>query len=270
MKKSFGQHFLINKNYLNKIIEAADLHRNSTVLEIGAGSGDLTILLAKAAKNILAVEVENSVLLKLKNRIKSEKLNNVTIINKSILKIDLEKYKCDQFYVVGNIPYNISSKILVKLFGEIGRPSLHIPFIKKVFLMLQYEVAERLVAKPGTKAYSPLTLLVQYFSSPKILFKVPNDAFYPPPKVDSAFVEFQIKKDIKQVENPDALRKIIKLTFQQKRKKIINPLSQLSGSKEELKCLLDKLQINPDSRAEDLSFDEYLELSSVLNINQVI
>lgn len=264
MKKSFGQNFLTDKQYLNKIIENINIPTNSLVLEIGAGSGNLTQLLARKVRSVYAVEVEREAIKKLELCINKYGLSNVQIIDKSFLKLNLEKVSKDPYFVVGNIPYNLSSKILLKLFGEIGKPESHFHLIKKVYLMLQLEVAERLVAKPGSKAYSPLTLLVQYFSNPEILFKVPKHAFYPIPKVDSAFVSFEIKKNVEQVTNPFLLRKVIKTAFQQRRKKIVNPLLALSKDKSTLIEVFSQISVDPNLRAEDLPFKDYLMLSEIL------
>ena len=127
--------------------------------------------------------------------------------------------------------------------------------------MVQYEVAKRIVAKPGTKAYSPLTLLVQYFSEPKILFKVPANAFYPKPKVDSAFVGFNLREHLSKVKNPTLLKNLIRIAFQQRRKKIINSLNKLIEDKNLIVKTLNKLNLDHNLRAENLSFEDYLSIA---------
>ena len=260
MKKSFGQHLLTDKNYLKKIVDAIDLKSDDIVLEIGAGSGLLTKLLARKVKKVYAVEIEREIIKQLKENIELERLTNVEILEINFLKIDLHKFS--PFKIVGNIPYNITSQILLKLFGEIDKPASHLQVLKNVYLMLQLEVAQRVVAKPNTKAYSPLTLLIQYFTEPKILFKVPRNVFFPIPKVDSAFVVFHPKEKSEQVQNPAFLKNIIRVAFQQRRKKIINSLGKLIEDKKDIIEVLDKLHLDCSLRAENLSIDDYMAITN--------
>ncbi len=260
MKKSFGQNFLIDQIFLQKIIEAIDVNSEDTVIEIGSGSGLLTALLAEKVKKVFAIEPERDALKKLSVNLSKKKVSNVEVIGGSFLKTDLCKLSDKQFKIIGNIPYNLTSKILLKIFGEYDLPEKHLKQIKSIYLMLQREVAERLIAKPHTKAYSPLSLLIQYFSEPKILFNVPPKAFLPIPKVESTFVCLKPKPSLHNIQNPVLLRKIIKTAFQQRRKKIINSLQGLFADKKELGIKLNELNLNQNLRAEDLSFDQYLLL----------
>ena len=261
MKKSFGQNLLIDEKYLQKIIEAVDLKSDDIVLEIGSGSGLLTVLLAKQVKKVFAVEPERNILEKLKKNINYNKLTNVEIIENSFLKLDLCNLSNKPFKVIANIPYNLTSKILLKLFGELDAPANHLKYLKDIYLMLQLEVAERLVAKPSTKAYSPLTLLIQYFSEPEILFKVPPVAFSPVPRVESAFVHLKAKSKLQHIEEPVLLKKIIRTAFQQRRKKIINALEKLFPDKKYIEQKFDELNLEHNLRAENLKFEDYLLLS---------
>ena len=261
MKKSFGQNLLIDKTFLEKIIQAVNLKSDDIVIEIGAGAGLLTCLLAKQVKKIFAVEPERDILKKLKYNIAQNKLTNVEIVENSFLKVDLCKLLNKPFKVVGNIPYNLTSKILLKLFGELDDPASHLESLTDVFLMLQLEVAERLTAKPDTKAYSPLTLLIQYYTEPEILFKVPFKAFLPVPKVESAFVHLKIKSKLHQIENPALLKKIIRTAFQQRRKKVINALEKIFPDKKFLERKFAELKLDFNLRAENLKFENYLLLS---------
>ncbi len=260
-KKSFGQHLLIDKVYLDKILESIDLDLNDTVLEIGAGSGILTLQLAKMVKKIYAVEPEKAILNKLKNNISLNEIKNVEVIESSFLKLDLSKLLSKPVTIVGNIPYNITSGILLKLFGEIDKPAPHLQLLKKVYLMVQYEVAERIVAKPDSKAYSPLSLLIQYFSEPQILFSVPRSAFSPSPRVDSAFVSFDIKKSLLPIKDPKFLKDIIRVSFQQRRKKMINSLNKLIDDKEKIVKVFNKLDLEHNLRAENLDFKTFVQIS---------
>lgn len=264
-RKSFGQHLLTDKNHLDKIVSLISVRQNDTVLEIGSGSGILTIPLAKVAKKIYAIEPERDILKHLYENIKKNNQTNVQIIEKSFLNLDLDELFKIPFKVVGNIPYNITSRILIKLFGEIDEVPKHLNLIDEAFLLMQYEVAERLVAKPGSKAFSPLSLLVQYFTEPVILHKVPKQAFSPPPKVESAFVHFKMKDKLVHVKNPKLLKTLIRTTFQQKRKKISNSISSFFQNKEILEEKLAELNIDKNLRPEDLSFDDYSRISDVIH-----
>lgn len=264
MKKHFGQHLLINKNYLQEILEVTNLESSNTVLEIGAGTGLLTCLLAQRVKKVFAVEMERDIVKKLKENLKKNQLNNVEIIEKDFLRLDLVSLIKNKIKVIGNIPYNITSKILLKLFGEIDKPVQHLKLIESIYLMVQLEVGERIVAKPNSKAYSPLSLLVQYFSLPQILFKVPRQAFYPVPKVDSAFVEFDIRQKLQPVKNPTLLKNIIRTSFQQRRKKAINALDKLVKDKNHIANIFDKLKLNHNLRPENLSFEDYIAISNII------
>lgn len=263
-KKSFGQNLLVDKTILEKIANAINLTSDDTVVEIGSGSGLLTILLAKQVKKVFAVEAERDILKKLKYNTNQNKLTNIEIIENSFLKIDLAGLSDAPFKIIGNIPYNLTSKILIKLFGELGSPAGHLKYLKDIFLMVQLEVAKRLVAQPDTKAYSPLTILIQYFSNPAILFKVPQTAFMPAPKIESAFVHLKVKPNLQNINNPVFLKKVIKTAFQQRRKKIINSLGKLYSSKELISQRLNELNLDHNLRAENLSFEDFLKISDSL------
>lgn len=260
-KKSFGQHLLTDKAYLDKILESIELNPNDVVLEIGAGSGILTSQLAKVVKKVYAVEPERAILNKLKNNISSNEIKNVEIIEASFLKLDLNKIFKQPVKIFGNIPYNITSGILLKLFGEIDKPASHLQLLKKIYLMVQYEVAERIVAKVDSKAYSPLSLLIQYFSEPNILFSVPRSAFSPSPRVDSAFVSFDIKKSLLPIKDPKFLKDIIRVSFQQRRKKITNSLNKLIDDKDRTIKVFDKLGLDHNLRAENLDFKTFVKIA---------
>ena len=265
MKKSFGQNLLIDESFLEKILESVDLNPDDVVIEIGAGSGLLTTHLAKCAKKVYAVEPERDILKKLKENINKNKLGNVEIIENSFLKLDLCKISNKPISIIGNIPYNITSKILIKLFGEIDKPALHLSFLKDVFLMLQLEVAERLVAKPNTKAYSPLTLLIQYYTEPEILFKVPKEAFLPIPRVSSAFVRLKVKKDYESIANTTMLKHLIRTSFQQRRKKAINAMEKIVPDKSKIVKIFDYLKLNYNLRAENLRFKDFVNIVNMMD-----
>lgn len=260
-KKSFGQHLLTDKKYLEKITDSININSSDTVLEIGAGSGVLTTYLARAAKKVYAVEPERAILKKLKENIALNKIKKVEVVEASFLKLDLNKMLNSPVIIVGNIPYNITSKILLKLFGEIDKPAPHLRLLSKVYLMVQKEVAERIVSGPHSKKYSPLSILIQYFSDPSILFSVPATAFSPPPKVDSAFMMFNVKKKLQVIEDPLLLKNIIRTGFQQRRKKLINSLNKLVNDKNKIINIFNRLKLDHDLRAENIDFGTFLQIS---------
>lgn len=264
MKKRFGQHLLADKIYLEKILNVTNLKPSDVVLEIGAGTGLLTCLLAKRVKKVFAVELERDIIKKLKENLNNDELKNVVVVEKDFLGLDIKHLVKHEVKVIGNIPYNITSQILLKLCGEIDKPALHLNMIKNIYLMMQLEVAERIVAKPNSKAYSPLSLLVQWVALPKILFKVPRQVFYPVPKVDSAFVKFEIRQNPQFVQNPTLLKNIIRTAFQQRRKKIINSLDKLIKDKNHIACVFDKLKLSHNLRAENISLEEYVAISNII------
>ena len=257
MKKSFGQHLLTDKNYLNKIIKNLALEKNDVVIEIGAGSGLLTNELSRLVEKVYAVELEKNIIKKLHENIKLNNLKNVEVINKDFLELDLIETAGELFSVVGNIPYNITSQILLKLLGEIDKPAEHLKHTRQIYLMMQLEVAQRLVAKLGTKAYSPLSLLIQFFTNPKIIFKIPKGAFVPAPKVESAFVVFEPKKTLPKCKDYLLLKNVIRTGFQQRRKKLINALEKLFEDKQIIRQVFDKLGFSHNLRAENLSLSDY-------------
>lgn len=261
MKKRFGQNLLTDKNHLKKIVNVIGLKKTDVVLEIGAGSGLLTLYLAEHTKKIFAVELERNILKQLRDNLKENSVTNVQIVETNILDLDFKRLIHEPFKIVGNIPYNITSLILLKIFGEVDKPAPHLSSLQDVFLMLQYEVAERVVAKPDTKAYSPLTLLIQYFSEPKILFKVPAGCFFPKPKVDSAFVQFVVRNKLPEAKNPAVLKNIIRTGFQQRRKKLVNGLSKLFSSKEKAVSVFKNLGFDLNLRAENLRMKDYITLA---------
>ncbi len=262
-KKSFGQHLLTDNNYLNEIVNHINPNKDDLFVEIGAGTGILTIPVARMAKKVIAIEFERDIAKELKENLKKNNLNNVKILENNFLSTDLESLFDKPFRIIGNIPYNITSKILIKLLGEIDSTPKHLSLMKDIHLLMQYEVAERVVAKPGVKSFSPLSMLVQFSSTPELLCKVPKTAFTPPPKVESALVGFKIKREYPKISNPVFLKKVIRTAFQQKRKKILNSLSGFA-TKDELINIFKGLNLSPDQRPEDFNFNDYLLISENL------
>jgi len=252
--KSLGQNFLIDGNIINKIIEVAELDENSGVIEIGPGFGTLTQMLCKRAKKVVAIEVDKGL-----EEIHRGTLNykNLKIIYEDFLKSDINKLIVEEFRgmdvkIVANLPYYITTPIIMKILEEKYR-------ISKVVVMVQKEVAQRLNATAGSKDYGAITLAVQYRADTNIAMIVPNTVFMPKPKVDSAVVEFKIlNKPRITVSDEKMLFKVIKSSFAQRRKTIVNGLSNnLMLSKELINESLVAAGIDPGIRGEKLTLEEF-------------
>ncbi|MDW5299320.1 MAG: 16S rRNA (adenine(1518)-N(6)/adenine(1519)-N(6))-dimethyltransferase RsmA [Sedimentibacter sp.] len=265
--KNLGQNFLIDGNIINNIADTAELDENSGVIEIGPGFGTLTQVLCKKAKKVVAIEVDKSL-----ENVHKETLNydNIKIIYEDFMKVDVDKLIEEEFQgmdvkVVANIPYYITTPIIMKILEERYK-------ISKIVVMVQKEVAQRLNSKPGSKEYGAITLAVQYRADTDIAMIVPNTVFMPRPKVDSAVIEFNIlKKPRIEVIDEKMLFAVIKASFGQRRKTILNGLSNnLKLSKDLVKEVLERAGINPGIRGETLSLQEFGiisdEMSKSLNI----
>ncbi len=265
-RKSLGQNFLIDNNIIRKIIELAELTKSDLVVEIGPGLGALTMEIAHSVGKVIAIEVDRG-LFKVLNELLTG-LENVDMMLGDALKTDFDHLVEDKtggeygrtgkaYKLMANLPYYITSPILMHL--------LHSRFnISVIVIMIQLEVAERLVAAPGTKAYGALSLAVQYFTKPKILFRVPRTVFYPRPGVDSAVVRLQVRQEpIAVVHDEDLLFNIIRAAFGMRRKTLLNALTRsVLGIEREI-CLkgLERAGIDPGRRAETLSLGEFISLA---------
>jgi 16S rRNA (adenine1518-N6/adenine1519-N6)-dimethyltransferase len=248
--KRFGQNFLIDQNIKNKIIDSVQLKKEDVVLEIGPGLGALTEDLYKKAKRVIAIEKDK--------RLHAFLLNNVTgpnLINDDILRYEFKDIS-SKLIVVGNLPYSISSPILNKLIDNRNR-------ISSIYATVQMEFGERIAALPGTKDYSSLSCYAQFYGNPKILFKIPRGAFFPAPEVDSCFLKVDMEKQIDVSIDQGMLFKIIRSSFEKRRKTILNSLSSSSvfKSKEETFIFLEKAKISPGRRPETISLEEFITLS---------
>lgn len=248
-KKQLGQNFLKNEEIADKIIKAASLTNQDLVIEVGPGTGMLTERLVKFTKEVWAIEKDFDLVTKLKKNISA---NNLKLIHQDALWFDLsllEKYK-----VVANIPYNITSPLIRKFIEGENKPEMMV-------LMVQKEVAERICAKPGNSERGLLTLIVEYFSDAEILFEVSKKEFFPVPNVDSAVIKLKAKSEKPKVK-PEVFFRIVKAGFSAKRRQIHNSLAAtLRLSKEEVDTWLKKSQISKTSRAEDLSLDDWVNLT---------
>ena len=265
-KKSFGQNFLVDQNYIDKIISALDPQKNETIVEIGAGRGALTEKLVESGADIIAIELERDMISVLKEKFAG--CENFRLIEQDALKIDF-KYSINgseqRAKLIANLPYNISTAILQKLIEQRE-------VFSEMILMFQKEVVERIKAEAGNKERGFLSVLVQTFLDVKKLFDVPPNAFLPVPKIWSAVVKLQPKNEAAiGIKDTELFREIVSSGFRQKRKTISNNfrncdvvLSQMFENKGGIKIILEKVQIEESRRAETLTLDEWRRLSNFL------
>lgn len=260
-KKKFGQNFLTDHNILSGIVGAANVTDQDAVVEIGPGIGGLTEYLAQAADQVLAFEIDRDMV-----RVLSETLapyDNVTVENQDVLNVDLQDNLAGHFgldrhvKVVANLPYYITTPILLALL-QAGIAW------DQIVVMMQKEVADRLSAKPGTKEYGVLSIILSYYANVETALKVPRTAFNPAPNVDSAVVSLTPRTPDQPVDRPDQLFALIKATFAHRRKSLWNNLLQRFGkedeTKERLRSALDQSQIDPGVRAERLTLNRLTDL----------
>lgn len=247
-KKSLGQNFLLDRNILNRIVASLELDNSDTVLEIGAGLGRLTSLLAEKAHKVIALEIDKRAVVLLKAQFKNN--SKIEIVEQDFLKYEIkEKFFKKRLKVAGNIPFYITTPIIERLFNFRGR-------IESVFLTVQKEVAKRITAAPSSKAYGALTCFVQYYALPRILFNIKAGSFVPAPKVDAAFLRLEIlKRPPCKVSNDEQFFKMVRYGFSQRRKTLVNALGPMF--KKELSILaIKELGLNPKIRIENLSLKE--------------
>jgi len=264
-KKRLGQNFLVDENILNKIIEHACLGEEDTVIEIGAGAGFVTENLVKKAKKVIAIELDEDAI----EILKEIPADNLELIHQDILKTDVSTLVSSPVTVVANIPYYITSPIIAHLLGEIGDyDNKNRCSLKEIILMVQYEVAKRIVAneKSPSKEYGLLSILANFWAETEFLCKVPAKSFYPSPKVDSALIKFTIRKNpLVKPKNQKLFRQIIKAAFGTRRKTLKNALSQGGFSGEIISKALETCGISPEIRGEKLSIQSFSDLSNAID-----
>lgn len=266
-KKRLGQHFLVDREVIQKIITLAEFQPGDQVLEVGPGQGALTLPLARSVGHVVAVEKDSSLANFLEKRLAQTGCRNVTIINCDILSFDFHDLALTsgtKSQVIGNLPYNISSPFLEKLIVNQG-------LFSRAVLMLQLEVAERLTASPGGKTFGALSLLIQYHAYTRKLLGVSKKAFYPRPKVDSMVLELNFERPCPRPDlAEDDFRKVVKCAFSQRRKTILNALKGLDPDRdrEELLAALKTCGIDPKARAESLGMDDFLSLTDALRLTR--
>lgn len=263
-QKKFGQNFLIDSHVLDKIIAAAGITKEDCVVEIGPGIGTLTQYLAETAGEVVAVEIDRMLIPILEETLAD--YSNVTVINQDILKVDLEALVREHnggrpVKVVANLPYYITTPIIMGLFER------HVP-VSSITVMVQKEVAERMKAAPGTKDYGALSLAVQYFAMPYIAANVPPNCFMPRPKVGSAVIRLtRHEAPPVQVEQEEMMFKIIRASFNQRRKTLVNGLKnspEIPYSREEVLEALQKMGLPESIRGEALTLQEFAQLTNRL------
>ena len=262
-KKQLGQNFIIDPTFTEKIVKRAGILPEDIVLEIGAGLGALTIPLARRARKVIAIEKDRQIVPILNTEVLVSGLTNISIIEKDILSVDISALIEDmdgKIVVMGNLPYNISSQILVQLIRSRAG-------ISRAVLMFQKELAQRLTADSGCKDYGRLTVMLRYCSDIRKLVDAKASLFFPKPKIDSTVLELRFKKEI-DYKAVDELFffKVIKSAFGNRRKTLKNALaaSELDIDPDTAKRVLEKSGIDPIRRAETLTVEEFVRLSNTL------
>jgi len=259
-RKRWGQHFLVDPNILKKVIRTAQVEKEDVVLEVGPGLGEMTLALARQVKKVIAIEIDSILVAILEKKMKD--YPNVEVVKGDILKVDFNQFLKKEGHpikVVANLPYQISTPLLFRFIES-----------KEVFstftLMVQREVAKRLVASPGNKEYGSLSIFVQLFSNLSIRFLVKPSAFFPPPKVDSAVVYMEWKeKPMIEMNDEEWLKRVVKACFGYRRKTLINALkhSELTLP-ESIGLKMEEIGIDPRRRPETLTIQEFVSLAEAL------
>ena len=264
-QKKFGQNFLIDPHVLDKIIAAAEITKDDFVLEIGPGIGTLTQYLAEAEREVVAVEIDSSLIPILEDTLSS--YDNVSVINEDVLKVDLKKLAEERnggkpIKVVANLPYYITTPIIMGLFES------HVP-LKSLTVMVQKEVALRMQAGPGTKDYGALSLAVQYYADPYLAANVPPNCFMPRPNVGSAVIRLtRFEETPVKVKDEALLFRLIRASFNQRRKTLQNGLvnsPELHFSKEQVAAAIETLGVSPSVRGEALTLEQFAALCNALS-----
>ncbi|MBU1061804.1 MAG: ribosomal RNA small subunit methyltransferase A [Candidatus Omnitrophica bacterium] len=257
IRKRLGQNFLVNRKIQEKIVDALGISKGDTVIEIGPGLGALTGELTKRAKRVIAIEKDRRLYDFLLKKRSMDDPGNLELIHGDILKHRFDCRESRKLKVVGNLPYYISSPILIRLLTERR-------CVDTIFITVQKEFAERLVARAGSKAYGAITCFVQFYSKPSFLFTIERSSFYPVPKVDSCFLRIDIYNDGLYLTDEEKLFKIIRACFGKRRKKILNSLysSNEFASKEEVLEKLEIAGIAPERRPETVFLEEFVKLTN--------
>jgi 16S rRNA (adenine1518-N6/adenine1519-N6)-dimethyltransferase len=263
-KKQLGQNFLSDPSAAERIVASAEIDRSDTVLEIGPGLGALTFLIAEQAGHIIAIEKDRQIADMLKSMIAERQLPHVTIVENDILKTDVSEISEQAgkpLVVLGNLPYNISSQVLIQLIQ-------HREAVSRAVLMFQKELAERITSEPGGKDYGRITVMLKYCADVRYVVTIESHQFFPKPKVDSAVVEIRFKNVLPFPAEDDAFfSRVVQAAFGKRRKTLKNALSSssLRISSQIAEMALNSASIDPARRAETLSIAEFVALSNCLS-----
>ena len=257
LKKMYGQNFIIDENIINRIIEESKIDKDTLVIEVGPGAGSLTYKLGINSGQVIAYEIDKSVKGLLEDNL--SELDNVEIIYEDFLIADVEailkKYNYKKIYLVANLPYYITTPIIMKIIEE------NIP-VDKMVVMVQKEVGNRFSAKPGTKEYGSLSIYLNYYFNIKKVLDISKNVFIPKPNVDSIVVEFIKKNELKELKNQELFFKLVRDSFKQKRKTLRNNLKEYNLEKVEE--VLNKYNLDLSVRAEALPIDIFIDISNNL------
>lgn len=255
LKKMYGQNFIIDENIINNIINVSKIDKETLVIEIGPGAGSLTYKLSEEAKNVICYEIDTTLKEVLNETLKEK--DNVEIIYQDFLKADvlkeLKKYKYKKLYVVANLPYYVTTPIIVKIIEDNIQ-------VDKMVVMVQKEVGDRFRAQPGSKDYGSLSIFLNYYFDIKKVLDISKNVFIPKPNVDSIVVEFSRKKDLKYLKDKELFFKLIRDSFTQKRKTLRNNLKEYNLKI--IEDVLKKYNYNLSVRAEQLDIDIFIEIAN--------
>ena len=260
-QKKFGQNFLIDTHVLDKIIRESGVTKDDLVIEIGPGIGTMTQYLCENAREVVAIEIDKNLIPILQDTLSS--YDNVTVINEDVLKVDIKKLAEERndgkpVKVVANLPYYITTPIIMGLFES------HVP-IDSITIMVQKEVADRICAEPTGREFGAITVAVNYYAEPRYMQTVPSNAFLPPPAVDSAVMRLDVLKKPKVQVDKKLFFDIVKASFAMKRKTLLNSLgsAKIRGiNKEKLAKILENLEIDLNCRAERLSLENFAAIAN--------
>ena len=264
LTKSLGQNFLTDINIVKKIVDSADVTEDDVIIEVGPGIGTMTLELAKRAKKVIAIEIDKRLIPVLEDSLSN--FSNVQIINMDVMKVDINaiisENEGSNIKIVANLPYYITTPIIMKFLEEETNVDIMV-------FMIQKEVAQRIVAQPGSKDYGSLSVAVQYYSKPEKVFDVSPHCFVPQPDVDSTVIKLVINKQPPvELLDKSMFFKTVKCSFAQRRKTLINALYNSGGfneSKEQIKEILKDIGIDEKARGETLSIQQFAMLSNLLS-----
>lgn len=265
-KKNFGQNFLIDDSILMSIVESANVTAGDVIIEIGPGLGNLTHYILEKNVRVIAFEIDNDMIGILNERFCDN--TNLEIVNKDILKVDLGEYIMNKrVKIIANLPYYITTPIIFKLLEYRQN-------IDSITIMIQKEVAERIVSAPRSKEYGVLTINTNYMADVRKIFDVPNTSFIPAPNVTSSVIQIAPNEEKEQkldIKNEEVFKELVKKAFSARRKKLSNSLynTGIYGmTKQDIDSMIEKVGLNPNCRAEEVSIDEYVKMSNIILENK--